>query len=39
MIAFDLSCAQGHLFEGWFDSAEAFEDQKKRGLVTCPLCG
>ncbi|MBW1712613.1 MAG: DUF1178 family protein, partial [Deltaproteobacteria bacterium] len=21
------------------DSAEAFEDQKKRGLVTCPLCG
>ena len=39
MIAFDLHCAKGHAFEGWFDSSEAFEDQKARGLVSCPVCG
>jgi len=39
MIAFDLCCAQGHTFEGWFDSAQAFEDQKGRNLVNCPICG
>lgn len=38
MIVFDLECAGGHRFEGWFDSADAFEEQKKRGLVSCPLC-
>lgn len=38
MIAFDLQCAKGHTFEGWFDDKEAFEDQKKNGLVSCPIC-
>ena len=38
MIAFDLQCANGHKFEGWFDDGQAFEDQKKAGLVTCPVC-
>ena len=38
MIAFDLHCSQGHAFEGWFDSAQAFEEQKAQGLVTCPIC-
>ncbi len=38
MIAFDLQCEKGHVFEGWFENGEAFEDQKKRGLVTCPVC-
>ncbi len=38
MIAFDLQCANGHTFEGWFESKTAFEDQKEQGLVTCPLC-
>lgn len=38
MIAFDLTCSQDHRFEGWFDSAEDFESQKARGLVSCPLC-
>ena len=39
MIAFELSCSQGHTFEGWFDSTEAFEDQQTCGLVSCPICG
>lgn len=39
MIVFDLECAQGHCFEGWFDSIEAFEKQNSQGLVSCPICG
>lgn len=38
MIAFDLQCSQGHVFEGWFASNESFEDQSARGLVECPFC-
>jgi len=38
MIAFDLQCANGHTFEGWFDDGQAYEDQKKTGLVACPVC-
>ena len=39
MIVFDLSCPDGHRFEGWFGSSGAFEEQRKRGLVECPQCG
>lgn len=40
MIIFDLKCApQGHVFEAWFGSTTAYEDQQARGLVACPLCG
>lgn len=39
MIVFDLHCAHGHRFEGWFGSTYDYEDQQKRGLVTCPECG
>ncbi|HEY9552605.1 DUF1178 family protein [Allosphingosinicella sp.] len=40
MIVFDLKCtSQGHVFEAWFGSSEAFEEQRGRGLVECPLCG
>ncbi len=40
MIVFDLRCApRGHVFEAWFASSSAFEDQQARGLVACPLCG
>jgi hypothetical protein len=38
MIVFDLECHQGHIFEGWFDSSESFEDQNSKGLVACPYC-
>ena len=38
MIVFDLTCANGHTFEGWFDHREAFEKQKKKGLISCPVC-
>ena len=38
MIIFDLTCAHGHRFEGWFASAEDFEQQAKAVLVRCPVC-
>lgn len=38
MIAFDLQCAKGHTFEGWFDDRSAFEEQQKNGYLTCPVC-
>ena len=39
MIVFDLHCKDGHRFEGWFASARDFASQKKRGLLSCPVCG
>lgn len=39
MIVFDLKCAHDHVFEGWFASSAAYEDQRARGLVACGLCG
>ena len=39
MIVFDLSCAEGHRFEGWFGSSGDFADQQERGLMECPHCG
>ena len=38
MIAYDLQCTDGHAFEGWFEDRKAYLDQKKKGLVTCPVC-
>jgi hypothetical protein len=38
MIVFDLLCAQGHAFEGWFASGGEFDRQKEARLVTCPVC-
>jgi hypothetical protein len=38
MIAFDLKCMNGHTFEGWFEDSRAYDTQKKRGLITCPVC-
>ena len=39
MIVFDLSCDEGHRFEGWFGSSADFAGQQARGLVCCPQCG
>ena len=39
MIVFDLKCGAAHVFEAWFASSQAFEEQRDRGLIACPLCG
>ncbi|MFS0771566.1 DUF1178 family protein [Sphingomonas sp. 1P08PE] len=38
MIVFDLRCGHGHVFEAWFASSAAWEDQRAAGQVSCPLC-
>ncbi|MBN1625713.1 MAG: DUF1178 family protein [Deltaproteobacteria bacterium] len=38
MIAFDLQCSKGHVFEGWFDNLESYEKQNSMKLVSCPHC-
>ncbi|MFN5258082.1 MAG: DUF1178 family protein, partial [Burkholderiales bacterium] len=38
MKVFNLRCQHGHLFEGWFKSHLAYQDQQSRGLLECPLC-
>lgn len=39
MIVFDLKCANGHPFEGWFTDSGAFAKQQKDNEVLCPVCG
>jgi hypothetical protein len=39
MIAFDLKCAKGHVFEAWFASSRVFERDAKAERVECPMCG
>jgi hypothetical protein len=38
MIAFDLQCSKGHTFEGWFEDGKAYDEQNKKGLISCPVC-
>lgn len=39
MIVFDVKCDKDHVFEAWFPDSAAFERQRKRGDVACPVCG
>jgi hypothetical protein len=38
MIVYDLQCANGHTFEGWFEDRNAFERQGRKKLIVCPIC-
>jgi hypothetical protein len=38
MIAYDLQCPNGHVFEGWFEDSKAYARQQNAGLITCPVC-
>ena len=38
MIRYTLLCEKGHDFESWFRDSEAYDAQKRRKLVTCPIC-
>jgi len=38
MIVFDLKCGNAHVFEAWFGSSADYEQQRERGLVSCPVC-
>ena len=39
MVIYDLICSLGHKFEGWFPGHQAFEDQLKKNLLQCQVCG
>lgn len=39
MIQYTLKCAEGHTFDSWFQSADAYEKLTKTGMVTCAVCG
>ncbi len=39
MIHYALKCAKGHSFESWFQSGDAFDTLRAKGLVNCPECG
>ncbi len=38
MIHYALRCEKGHAFESWFQSSAAYDSQRKRKLVSCPVC-
>jgi hypothetical protein len=38
MIKYALVCEQKHSFEVWFSDSADYDKQRKRGLVTCPVC-
>ena len=39
MIQYALRCPDGHSFDSWFQSAEAYERLASAGLVSCAVCG
>lgn len=38
MKVLNLRCANGHAFEGWFDSEDDFLSQNGAQRIECPLC-
>jgi hypothetical protein len=38
MISYDLCCASGHGFEGWFASSSDYDTQQMNGMIACPVC-
>lgn len=39
MIKYTLKCDNGHQFDSWFQSADAFDTLTERGLTSCAVCG
>lgn len=39
MIRYSLRCKDGHDFDGWFRSSDAFDTLRTAGQVTCTTCG
>jgi hypothetical protein len=39
MIRYSLTCKEGHRFDSWFQTADAFDRLTARNLVACSHCG
>jgi len=38
MIAYDLICSNGHLFECWFKDSASYDEQMSACMINCPVC-
>lgn len=39
MIKYNLKCEKHHVFEAWFKSSSAYDEQACKGIVSCSFCG
>jgi hypothetical protein len=39
VITYNLACAEGHEFEGWFKDIAAYDAQEAGSALSCPICG
>ena len=39
MIKYSLICSEEHNFEAWFSDSKICDEQIKKSIVECPLCG
>ena len=39
MIRYSLACVGEHEFEAWFSNSAAYDTQRRKQLVECPVCG
>ena len=39
MIQYSLKCTNGHTFDSWFQSAEAYDKLLNAGMISCAICG
>jgi len=39
VIRYSLACVGEHEFEAWFSNSNAYDTQRKKKLVECPVCG
>jgi hypothetical protein len=39
VIRYALFCDQGHGFDAWFASGDAYDGQARGGEIACPCCG
>ena len=39
LICKSLYCSNKNNFDGWFQNIQAYQNQKSKGLILCPICG
>ena len=39
MIRYSLACVGEHEFEAWFSNSAAYDTQRKKKMLECPVCG
>ncbi|SFJ58668.1 DUF1178 family protein [Jannaschia pohangensis] len=39
MIRYSLKCSEGHAFDSWFQSVDAYDRLVLAGMATCAVCG